>query len=215
MEDSSSSGKFDTIGPFRVVALNQRQKSILARIEPFFTVGTVSDILIPLVNQECGISLRALDWLVTNYSKKHNIVCKSKSGALFNIYHGYKVALSHFRRRNFDPFRRRNRIEIWNNSTKMCESTVGQCNFIHWAYLNGVLSYACDNAKAIETDMNSASAMHKAERRMQRANGMPHRRRELSRAPRSKCSVYQIETNVHFDCMAASDSEESTQGDRQ
>lgn len=209
MTEAAVGKEFDSIGPFRGEGLNQRQRSILIRIEAFFTPQIVRDILIPLVNQECGISLRALDWLVTNYSKKHNIVCKGRGGALFNIYHGYKVALSHFRRRNFDPFRRRSRIDIYVDGERVCESTVGQCNFIHWAYSNGVLNYAVDNSRDIETDMNSASAMHKAERRMQKANGVPHRRRELSRAPRSKCSVYQIDTNVHFDCMVgSSDSEQ-------
>ena len=196
------------IGPFHAVDLAQRQISIMQRIEHFFTPSVVREILVPLVNQESGISLRALDWLVTNYSKKHNIVCKTRNNSLFNIYHGYKIALSHFRRRNFDPFRRRKRIEVVLDGEVVCESTIGQCNFLHWSYNNGVLAYAIENAKDIETDMNSASAMHKAERRMQKANGVPHRRRELSAAPRSKCSVYQIETNVTFDCMAASSDSE-------
>ncbi len=203
------------IGPFEHENLTQRQLSIMKRILPFYTNNIIKEVLVPLVHQECGISLRALDWLVTNYSKKWNIVCKGKGGALFNIYHGYKVALSHFRRRNFDPFRRRNRIRVWIDGEDLCESTVGQCNFLHWAYSNGVLSYAIENAKDIETDMNSASAMHKAERRMAKANGMPHRRKELSRAPRSRCSVYQVETNVTFDSIMASDSEDEfeTAGD--
>lgn len=199
--------KTDAIGPFRYTEMSQRQISIMQRIVSFFTNDTIVNVLKPLVDQESGISLRALDWLVTNYSKKHNIVCKSRNGTLFNIYHGYKVALSHFRRKNFDPFRRRHRIQVCINDGLVCESTVGQCNFLYWAYHNGVLAYAIENAKDIETDMNSASAMHKAERRIQKAAGVPHRRRELSRAPRSKCSVYQIETNVSFDCMASSDSD--------
>ena len=97
---------------------------------------------------------------------------------------------------------------------KVCESTVGQCNFLHWAYVNGVLTYAIENSRDIETDMNSASALHKAERRMQKANGVPHKRRELSRAPRSKCSVYQVETNVSFDFAARSDSEDDEDGSK-
>lgn len=197
----------DSLGFFRGDNMSQRQQSIVRRIVPFFTVDVIREILVPLVNQESGISLRALDWLVTNYSKKHNIVCRTKAGSLFNIYHGYKVALSHFRRRNFDPFRRRSRISVVVDGEVLCESTVGQCNFLHWAYMNGVLGYAIDNSKDIETDMNSASALHKAERRIQKAAGVPHRRRELSRAPRSKCSVYQIETNVTFDFTIGSDSD--------
>lgn len=195
------------LGPFQFDDLTQRQISILQRIEPFFTESVIRDILVPLVNQESGISLRALDWLVTNYSKKHNIVCKTRSNGLFNIYHGYKVALTHFRRRNFDPFRRRTRIKVLVDGVAACESTIGQCNFLHWSFYNGVLAYAIDHAKDIETDMNSSSAIHKAERRILRASGLPHRRKELSVAPQCKCSVYQVQMNVKFDCVAASDSE--------
>lgn len=198
------------VGPFRGRDLTQRQVSILHRIEAFYTPVLVKDILVPLVNQESGISLRALDWLVTNYSKKHNVVCRTKTNMLFNIYHGYKIALTHFRRRNFDPFRRRKRIEILVNGDIACESTIGQCNFLHWSYNNGVLAYAVEHSKDIEADMNNASAQHKAERRMLRASGLPHRRKELSVAPRSKCSVYHVQTKVRFHCMAASDSETDT-----
>lgn len=193
---------------FRGKNLSQRQISILQRIGPFFTEAVAREILMPLVNQTSGISLRALDWLVTNYSKKKNIVCKTRNNALFNIYHGYKVALAHFRRRNFDPFRRRQRIEVLSkNGEVICESTVGQCNFLYWSYTQGVLTYAIENSAIIEQDMNQASALNKAERRRQKQQGVPHRRRELSSAPPNKCSVYQIDTCVNFECMGGSDSE--------
>ena len=204
---------FDSIGPFEFTMLQQRQISILQRIELFFTQRMIIDTLVPLVEQQSGISLRALDWLVTNYSKKHNIVCRNKAGGIFNIYHGYKVALGHFRRRNFDPFRRRNRIRVMVDNEVVSESTVGQCNFLYWAINNGVLAYAIEHAKQIEADMNSASAYHKAERKMQRAQGMPHRRKELSRAPQTKCSVYQINSSVTFGCVGGSDSEDEPPND--
>ena len=41
-----------------------------------------------------------------------------------------------------------------------------------------MLSYAIENAAAIEQDMNKASALNKAERRRQKQQGVPHRRRE-------------------------------------
>lgn len=197
------------IGRFRASNITQRQISILQRIEPFFTESVACDVLLPLVQQSSIISLRALDWLVTNYAKKYNIVCKTRHNTLFNIYHGYKVALAHFRRRNFDPFRRRQRIEILSgDGSVLCESTVGQCNFLYWSYANGVLSYASEYATSIEDDMNHASAKNKAERRKQKQQGVPHRRRELSLAPPNKCSVYQIETNVNFECMGGSSDSE-------
>ena len=198
-----------TVGRFRGSKLSQRQISILKRIEPFFTDAVALEVLVPLVSQTSKISLRALDWLVTNYAKKNNIVCKTRHNILFNIYHGYKIALAHFRRRNFDPFRRRERLQILSSDgTIICESTVGQCNFLYWSYTNGVLSYASEYASAIEEDMNCASAKNKAERRKQKQQGLPHRRRELSTAPPHKCSVYQVETNVTFECIGdSSDSE--------
>ena len=169
------------------VGLTQRQRSIMERIHEFFTDHIIQDLLVPLIQQTNGISLRALDWLVTNYSKKHNIVCRGAHLNLFNIYHGYKVALSHFRRRNFDPFRRRNRIRVVIDGADVCETTVGQCNFLYWAYVNGVLDYATQHSKDIETDMNSASAMLRQNGACKRRTAA-HRRRELSSAPRSKCS---------------------------
>ena len=195
------------VGHFQGEHLTQRQISILHRISPFFTESIAREVLMPLVNQTSSISLRALDWLVTNYAKKYNIVCKTRANTLFNIFHGYKIALAHFRRRNFDPFRRRSRIDILDDDGNViCESTVGQCNFLYWSYTNGVLNYAQEYAPVIEQDMNAASALNKAERRKQKQQGLPHRRRELSVAPPNKCSVYLVDTCVNFECIG-SDSE--------
>lgn len=199
------SKKSDQIGPFFMMGASQRQITIMNRIVPQLEEGIIEGHIIPLVSQTSVISLRALDWLVTNYSKKNNIVCKTKHGSLFNIYHGYKIALSHFRRRNFDPFRRRQRI-ILSHKGNDYETTVGQCNFIHWAYQSGVLQYALENSDEIERDMNVAALMNKTERKTQREKGIPHKRRELSKAPVTKCSVYEVDSHVVFDTLA-SDSE--------
>tara|TARA_B100001741_G_scaffold93224_1_gene76479 strand:+ start:2669 stop:3277 length:609 start_codon:yes stop_codon:yes gene_type:complete len=195
------SEKSDTIGPFFLVNASQRQLTIMHRISPALENGVIDQHLVPLITQHSEISLRALDWLVTNYSKKYNIVCKTKNGTLFNIYHGYKTALSHFRRRNFDPFRRRQRITLTSNGNNY-ETTVGQCNFVHWAYQYGVLAYAIEHANVIEKDMNMASFANKTERKNQIERGIPHRRRELSKAPSTKCSVYKVESHIKFDTLA-------------
>lgn len=196
---AQSDGARNTIAPFEVEAqLTQRQLSILRRLAPFYTEERIERILCPLISQDGGISLRALDWLVTNYAKKHNIVCCRKDNSVFNIYHGYKVSLNHFRRRNFDPFRRRHRIKLVRQDGRVHETTTGQCNFLYWAYMNGVLQYAEDHAEQIECDMNAASSLHKAERRRHKEKGTVVKRRELSRAPECKCHVYEVDTHVSF-----------------
>ena len=189
----------DSVGPFFFETITQRQKSILHRLCNFYSEENIAQILLPMVSQNSCISLRSLDWLVTNYAKKHNIVCYAKNGSLFNIYHSYKISLTHFRRRNFDPFRRRQRIYVrCSTLEENIQTTVGQVNFLHWAYNNGVLDYAKQNAKDIEQDMNHAASQQKTEKRKQLMSGIPKRRKELSKAPHTKCSVYQINTHMTF-----------------
>ena len=177
--------------------LSQRQISILQRIAKDFQENVINEEILKLIKQESSLSLRALDWLVTNYAKKNNIVSLTNAKTMFNIYHGYKVSLTHYRRRNFDPFRRRSRIFLNNNDQRL-ETTVGQCNFLHWAHTNGVLNYAITNSSSIEQDMNYASQRQKAEKKKQRLDGLPYKRKELSKAPVTKCTVYKVETQVSF-----------------
>ena len=71
---------------------------ITQTLRHFYTKERIENILIPLIRQTGPISLRTLDWLVVNYSKKHNISCHTKKGELFNIHNGYKISLSVYRR---------------------------------------------------------------------------------------------------------------------
>ena len=186
------------VGPFCLQKPTQRQLTIMKMLCLTMTEDIIRKDLIPLVTQESDVSLRALDWLVTNYSKKYNIVCKTQEGNLFNIYHGYKIALTHFRRRHFDPFRRRDRIKFMCDG-KIYESTVGQSNFVNWAHHKGVLQYALCHTDILEKDMNMSVNRQKQERLVKSESGLPHRRRELSKASTSKCSVYKIHSNIRFD----------------
>ena len=104
---------------------------LAARLRTFFTEERVRTILLPLIDQSSVLSLRTLDWLVVNYSKKNNVVCTTKEGKLFNIFNGYKISLGVYRRRHFDPFRRRER-HVFHVDGKRYDTTLGQVNFVHW-----------------------------------------------------------------------------------
>ena len=172
--------------------------SFLAQtLRQFYTKERIENILIPLIRQSGPISLRTLDWLVVNYSKKYNISCKTKKGELFNIHNGYKISLSVYRRRNFDPFRRRERHSFSMNDSKY-ETTIGQANFIYWAYMNGVLDYAYIHAHAIELDMNTFSNAHKLKIKEMKKRGIIHKRTSLTNANPVKCHVYHLPTTVSF-----------------
>jgi hypothetical protein len=132
------------------------------------------NILTCIITQKNAISLRVLDWLVTNYSKKYNIVYKinkNNEEINFNIYLNYKNQLKAYSKKLFDPFCRRERILIntqtleWkciDNKDNIKNSncldneiltTVGQLNFFKWFIENNILKYAVENIQEIDKDM--------------------------------------------------------------
>lgn len=180
--------------------LTLRERYLLKELKEFYTTEKLETILIPLLSQNASISLRALDWLVTNHSKKLNILCKSKvnNDKLINIFHSYKLALGHYKRKYFDPFRRRTRFKVvYDNSSY--DTTLGQLNFLMWSYRLGILDYAYDHSNEIEKDMNSCTSKYRKERKENTKNGRKHKRHELSSAPNSLCIVYETPKSTFFD----------------
>jgi len=135
--------------------LEPKQRARLAEIAPYYTDKVVVAMLLPIISKSDRLSLRALDWLVTNYSKKKPIVYKASPPGHpmvpVNMHNEYKSWLSNHKRRNFDMFRRRKRI-FFNLGKQEYRTTVGQLNFFYWAARYGVLDYARKHIDEIETD---------------------------------------------------------------
>ena len=107
------------------------------------------------------ISLRIIDWFVTNYSKKYDSMYtrydrNGKQLNPFNVFHSYKSQLKSYSKKFFDPFCRRNRIKYKYNNTDTLSTTIGQLNFFKWAINNSIIDYIKDNYKEIEDDMNES-----------------------------------------------------------
>lgn len=99
-----------------------------------------------------NVSLRLVDWLITNYSKSKNIVYYVK-GAPFNVHQSYKNMLKAYSKRLFDPFRRHGRIILEHEGNRL-ETTVAQLSFFRWAIENDILNYASENRDAIKKNMD-------------------------------------------------------------
>lgn len=127
------------------------------------------DLFSDIINQKTPLSLRLLDWLVTNYSKKYNITyplkCNSET-VYFNVYIDYKNQLKAYSKKFFDPFCRQKRLIIdshtfkWRTYTsgedlakKDIVTTVGQLNFFRWFIENKIIDYALSNVELIDRDM--------------------------------------------------------------
>ena len=170
---------------------------LIRQLRSFFTEHRLRTLLIPLLDRSNEVSLRTLDWLCVNYSKHRNIVCSMPDGGLCNIYHAYKVALNVYRRRQFDPFRRRDRATI-GIGDETYVTTLGQCNFVFWAWTHGVLQYAHEHREDIERDMNTSSSAHRSELRELRNQGKKRRRSSLSVRSASVCRIYKSPSRVSF-----------------
>lgn len=126
---------------------------LLDSLKKFYDDSEHLRSLTRVLRNESGISLRILDWLVTNYSKKHNICYVLPSGVPFNMFLAYKAQLKAYSKQLFDPFARRKRLEIPDGQGGALASTCGQLNFFRWALGYGVVEYGIAHAKDIEQDM--------------------------------------------------------------
>jgi hypothetical protein len=96
-----------------------------------------------------GVSLRLLDYLVTNYSKATNASFVAPNGDRVKLFREYKAQLRGYSKLAFDPFARRCRIVVEFDGVPM-ETTVAQLNFFRWATSRGVVDYASERAAEIE-----------------------------------------------------------------
>lgn len=118
--------------------------------------GTMATVL-PIITGRSPLSLRLIDWFVTNYAKRYNVTFVTRRGGpsetSFNVYLGYRAQLKAYSKQQFDPFRRRDRIVFFYERDKSVETTIGQLNFFRWVLQNDVLAYIEAHQKDVEVDM--------------------------------------------------------------
>jgi hypothetical protein len=137
--------------------VNSKDKLLMDNISKFYSTKTINDIL-PITQGNSKLSLRVLDWFVTNYCKTHNIILNDKN-QYYNIYLDYKSQLKAFSKKQFDPFCRRERIIYYYDKSNYITTTVGQLNFFKWAIENNILDYVNNNLKIIEDSMNKSCTL--------------------------------------------------------
>ena len=135
--------------------ISSQKDTLMQSLIHFFHKREHIDELLPIIEGSSKISLRILDWFVTNYSKKHG-VAYSIGDKRFMVYISYKAQLKAYQKKNFDPFCRRERIKFIVHGGKEVITTVGQLNFFRWAIENRIVKYIGDHYNDIEKDMNDS-----------------------------------------------------------
>jgi hypothetical protein len=168
----------------------------------FFKERKNLDEVIPIITGKSRISLRILDWFVTNYSKKNNINYmvtydnKKKGTRNFIVYLDSKAQLKAYSKKLFDPFCRRERISFIDHDNNELITTVGQLNFFRWAIDNKIIEFIDENYESIERDMNiSLRNLYK------KKDGETKRRKrtELSISATKTVNKHNISIEVNFE----------------
>ncbi len=177
---------------------------LLTNLLTFYGKEDNMDRLVNVINGQSKISLRIIDWFVTNYAKKnftvYSIPAKNKCSTVINgeencerfkVFHNYKLELKAYSKVRFDPFSRRERIAIPYKDNTCLQTTIGQLNFFKWAIENQLLEYIENNYEDIEADMNARNSISKKGAAELDNNKTRKKREELSI---SACKTIKKET---------------------
>ena len=139
---------------------------LLNKLLQFYRENDNFDKMINIINGTSKISLRIVDWFVTNYSKKNYIIYTlinslNNTNERFKVYNDYKLKLKAYSKKKFDPFCRWERIDVPYKNNTCIQTTLGQLNFFKWCIENEIIDYIKNNYEIIENDMNSRNSSSK------------------------------------------------------
>ena len=144
-------------------------------IDKFFRACPIEKIknMLDIVNGNSEISLRVLDWFVTRYSKKKLEFDGNNNGETFDVHISYKSQLKSYRKKYFDPFRRRKKFYYKydkTDETKKFHTTLGQLNFFYWAISNNIIVFVGKNITQILKAMNHSNKEDKKKKDIKKKN---------------------------------------------
>lgn len=134
--------------------------------------------MLNIITGESSISLRIVDWFVTNFAKKYYTLIDDENNKRFKVYFDYKLKLKAYSKRRFDPFCRWDRISLPYKDGTCIETTIGQLNFFKWALENHVIDYIESNYSSIEKDMNHRNSTSKRKESISSENSKTRKKRE-------------------------------------
>jgi hypothetical protein len=176
-----------------------KQDFIVRWLQDFYNQPGRLEEILPILKGESPVSLRLVDWFVTNYSKKFNI-SYPEADRQFLVHFHYKRELKAYSKRLFDPFCRRERISFQiRGYDPIEETTVGQLNFFRWAIEKGVIKYILEHVHDIESDMNISFKEHYKEDSMTKTPTGRRKRKEMSQSAMKTVNHHDVPVMVAFD----------------
>jgi hypothetical protein len=145
----------DTNTPTRRKKIHCKQELIVNSLQRFYANRSDIAEIVTLLQGTSEISLRVIDWFVTNYAKTHS-TAYMLNGQEFLVYRDYKSQLKAYSKKLFDPFCRRERIYFQVPNHAAFLTTVAKLNFFRWAIEKDILTHIKQHQESIEKEMNLA-----------------------------------------------------------
>jgi hypothetical protein len=149
------------------VLLKTKEINYYKRVEKYLRTCDKIKIqqMVDIINCKHNISLRILDWVVTRYSKtnvEYSIDSKNDidNADVFDISISYRAQLRTFKKRYFDPFRRRQKFNYYydtDDRDKKVVTTLGQLHFFRWAFSHDIIKFVETNIDDILEAMNTCN----------------------------------------------------------
>jgi hypothetical protein len=172
------------------IPTNTQKRLLYDNLMEFYKNKEYLKKMLGIINGESKISLRILDWFVTNFAKKYYTVyeipknVKTEDTTRFKVYNDYKLKLKAYAKKNFDPFCRWERISIQYDSDNYIETTIGQLNFFKWVIESRIIDYMEQHLGDIISDMNTRN---NTSRKITDDNGKTKKKREELSISACKC----------------------------
>ncbi len=138
------------------------------KLDNFFSSCTKEEnqLMVDIINGTHLISLRFLDWFVTRYCFLYKLAINVSNPYVkqenFNINISYKAQLKSFKKKYFDPFRRKKKFYyVCEKNNLVLLTTLGQLNFFRWAISYDIIKYTETNYRDIITKITHVNTYFK------------------------------------------------------
>lgn len=128
---------------------------VISSLQKFYTNREDIQRILPYLQGTADLSLRLIDWFVTNYCRRH-FVSYPLNGHEFLVYVSYKSQLKAYSKQYFDPNCRRERILFQIPGHEPFLTTVGKLNFFRWAIETKLIDYIEENLEEIQKERTEA-----------------------------------------------------------
>lgn len=128
-----------------MLMISKSQQLLLNSLSQFYNEKNHTEQLLDVINHRKGVSLRNIEWFITNYAKSNQTRYKTRDGKDFPVHIQYKASLDGYSKRAFDPFCRTERINFKLSSGDEISTTVSQLNFLRWCIVNDIIKYIENN----------------------------------------------------------------------